>query len=275
VNVEAFVEMEGPARKVGVAALLSETGDGVQFRSLLEEFVVENSDPAEQTPEEAEDARLDEIRRIIGRADASLTAKEAAVGWHLTLDIAVRDLPLVRGDRVSARLVTRSQWVSTSSRGALSAELVANRPSEITSLVALRLRGDLNRSVDFVIFATLHGGPEDRLDRVLLDLVPTSRQFALLMFLLLSAGDEDAQSDGRVRHRLMLSGTGDDDDEGDLDFPLFESLVRATARDPERLVVVDRMIEAFARTEEGRDRLPEGLEELWSAFRPIVAKAAK
>ena len=272
-NVEAFIELHGPTRKIGVAALLDQTGDSVQFRALLEEFTVENAAPQDATDEELEDQRLEQLCRELAQRPAEVAVSVSQDGWDLAVRVGGPPIPLSPADRLSARLVTTASWTPASHDSNPIALLHVARSSEITSLVALRLRGDLGVYRDLVIVATLIGAPEDRLDQVLLDLVPDSRRFALLLFLMLAAGDHDMQSDGVTRRVLAASEPGPDAAH-ELDFPLFESLVRTSAREPQRLIAIDRLIARFSETEDGRSRLPEGLAVLWEAFHGLIPNGA-
>jgi hypothetical protein len=270
-NVEAFVELRGPTRKIGAAALLRESHDEVQFRSLLQEFVVENADPHEQTPEELEDARLEKLCRELARRGAALEVSSSEPGWEVAVRLVGQPIAWSDEDRLSARLATRGAWSDVTVGNAPAATLRVARASEITALLILRLHGSRGVSRDLVLVADLIGAPEDRLDEVMLDLVPDARRFAFLMFLMLAVGDHEAQTDGTARRLLSGAGLGAEDTDA-LAFPLFESLVRASARDPERLVAIDRLITQFSRTEEGRQRLPEGIEVMWAAFHPLIAR---
>jgi hypothetical protein len=272
-NVEALVELQGPTRRIGAATLLRDDGDTVRLRSLLQEFVVENVDPQEQTPEELEDARLEDLSHELARAGATLDVTPADDGWDLSVRLGRGPVAWLDGDRLSARLATRAGWATMTLVGAPTATLRVGRASEITALLVLRIRGSLGVARDLVLIADLNGAPDDRLDAVLLDLVPDARRFAFLLFLMLAAGDHEAQADGTARRLIGGTGLGPEDSDV-LAFPLFESLVRVSARDPERLVAIDRLITQFSKTQEGRQRLPEGIDVLWAAFHPLIARPA-
>jgi hypothetical protein len=273
-NVEALIELHGPTSKIGVAALLDDTGDSVQFRSLLEEFTIENAAPRDATDEELEDQRLEQLCRELAQRPIEVAVSALQDGWDLAVRIGGPPIPLSPADRLSARPVTTASWTPAAHDSNPIAVLHVARPSQITSLIAMRLRGDLGVHRDLVIVATLIGAPEDRLDQVLLDLIPDSRRFALLLFLMLAAGDHDMQSDGVTRRVLAASGPGPHAGH-ELDFPLFESLVRTSAREPERLIAIDRLIARFSETEDGRSRLPEGLAVLWEAFHGLIPSGAR
>jgi hypothetical protein len=48
--------------------------------------------------------------------------------------------------------------------------------------------------------------------------------------------------------------------------PLFEEMVRALARSPEKLDDVRHLVDGLRRTPEGAALLPEGFDEVWSAI---------
>jgi len=50
---------------------------------------------------------------------------------------------------------------------------------------------------------------------------------------------------------------------GTPEFPLFENLVRALARDPRRIDRVARLVADLTRTEEGAALLPPDFERIW------------
>jgi hypothetical protein len=64
----------------------------------------------------------------------------------------------------------------------------------------------------------------------------------------------------------LVAGTADRTNERTLRIPLFETMVRALARNPESLDQVARIVSDLNRTEQGKALLPEGLAELWPAM---------
>ncbi|HEY5053498.1 MAG TPA: phospholipase D family protein, partial [Solirubrobacterales bacterium] len=272
-NVEACISLSGPRRKVGVEKLLSRAGKEVRFRTLLCEFPVESEEPLKPSPEQEERDRLDRL----GAQFAGMDLKAQVVGDEepvLELSFAGEPPELRQGDRVSARIVTREHWLPVDLDTEPAARISVRRVSEITGLIALRLAGRLGLRHELVLFARLEGEPDDRIDRLLLDLIPDSRRFALLLFLMLAAGDPDAEAAALARG---LGGRLDADAGASEGFglPLYEELVRASARDPRRLVAIDDLVERLARSEEGRGRLPDGFRDMWQSFKPLIAAARR
>jgi len=119
-------------------------------------------------------------------------------------------------------------------------------------------------SVRFVLNLPLDGGPADRQER-LIEQVLTDRE-AVLRFLLLLLAD-DVREIAAVQSAVgMVKLAGSDRLDLAIGMPLFESLVRALDRDPARLDRGDRLVKELLKSETGRSLLPEGFEELWASI---------
>jgi hypothetical protein len=111
--------------------------------------------------------------------------------------------------------------------------------------------------------AELAGPPTNRGD-LLLGRLLESRDKVLRYLLLLLAEDGFA-ADGSGSITRVLSALDAADGWNDpWSIPLLESMVRALARNPERLDHVARLVESLRATQEGVALLPEGLDEIWS-----------
>lgn len=270
-NVETLLELTGPKSKTGVGSLLSEAGKEVRLRTLLEEFPLTDPDPAEPSPADRERKRLEQI--AIGLCAMDLQVHVRPRGAHFELELVLTgDPPQLDGrDELRARPVTRSSWTDASMDSKNVATLEVARVSEVTSLIAFQIEGaaGLVPPREFVMVGTLIDAPADRIDRLLIDLIPDRRRFALLLFLLLAAGDPDVNNSAFARE-LIAGQDGASASGNELNIPLYESLVRASARDLERLRGIDTLVTRLSTTEEGRDRLPDGFEEMWESFRPLL-----
>ena len=123
---------------------------------------------------------------------------------------------------------------------------------------------DGQAEVRFVLNLPLEGGPEDRQER-LLEQVLTDRA-AVLRFLLLLLADDVGELSA-VQNGSLLAGCSDNERlDLAIGMPLFESLVRALDRDPARLDRVDRLMKELSKSESGRKLLPEGFDELWASI---------
>jgi hypothetical protein len=111
--------------------------------------------------------------------------------------------------------------------------------------------------------ARMVGAPDDRAERLLLEQLKTKGDvLRYLLFLLADLGDTGAAEFASVLSSRPGETTGDWMPQ----IPLFESMVRALARNPEALAPIDRLIKDLERTEQGRAILPDGIEDIWPAI---------
>jgi hypothetical protein len=194
----------------------------------------------------------------------------------LSLQVDEEFAGLEDGDRLSARPVTRSTWAEADPARSPVATLDVARASEVTSLIAFKLTSgrELAGPREFVVRGGLVDAPEHRIDQLLVDLIPDKRRFALLLFLMLAAGDPDSGTAAEARHLLDGGQAGSLGQDG-LRIPLYEALVRASARDVDRLKAVDQLVTRLTNTEEGATRLPEGFAEMWDSFKPLLKGVSK
>ena len=133
----------------------------------------------------------------------------------------------------------------------------------LTAFAAFRLRVPV-RGVDDIrmtLRLPASGIPEDRLHQVLRTLIDSPERFLRFLRALLGGldGMVDWAKDGND------GSEGGAWREGFTGETLLEDLVRAAARDPERLKPVRRLIDDLRKTEEGRTIVPDDLFAVWSA----------
>lgn len=129
---------------------------------------------------------------------------------------------------------------------------------------------DLKIRRQFVLNISLTGEPENRHEAILRDLLSDrDRVLRFMLLLLLDTGARDlgklidTEGDGENTFSFVHSLFG---------ATLFESLVRALDRDPERLEHVAQVIVDLQQTNEGKKLLPEDLDAIWE---PIWAVRAR
>ena len=133
----------------------------------------------------------------------------------------------------------------------------------LTAFAAFRLRVPVQGvdNIRMTLRLPASGIPEDRLHQVLRTLIDSPERF--LRFLRTLLGGLDGMVD-------WTKGGNDGSEggawgEGFAEETLLEDLVRAAARDPERLKPVRRLIDDLRKTEEGRTIVPDDLFAVWSA----------
>lgn len=272
-NAEVVLELGSSAVASRVASLMKDSEQRATFRGLFAELPQLPREPAAETAAEREEKRLDNLARQIVREGAVTKVIPKGAGYVLQVQLGSRPV-LASGDRIEARAATRKLLKGVHLDRSPHVSLPVGNASEVTNLIVLRIKSSM-RGVparEFVLFSALENAPDDRHGRLLLDLIQDSSRFAQFVFLLLAADDSDFAVQDKARS-VFASAGGSTADHGGGGLPLFESLVRASADGGERLKAVDRVIEDFASTDEGKSRIPEDFREMWEAFKPLTQKA--
>jgi hypothetical protein len=269
-NVELLVELWGKKAHCGIEAVLGGDGGRASLLDLLRPY----SAPEVMAP--PPDGRLEklaeDVRRDLAGVGLRLQAGEAGDGgtWDLALVVpedAALNLPSECSVRCRPVSLLEDRAVEFDTGSSPAAMLRGVSWQALTTFVAFSVEArdeDGKVVVRFVLNLPLEGGPADRQER-LIEQVLTDRA-AVLRFLLLLLADD-------VREIAAVQGTaglidlaGSERLDLAIGMPLFESLVRALDRDPERLDRVDRLMKELAKSESGRKLLPEGFEELWASI---------
>jgi hypothetical protein len=268
-NIEFLVQLRGKKSLVGIDALLGVEGEEGGFGALLRPFQI--GEQMVHDPEVlANEEQVEAARRQIARAGLRLRVEAAGDRYDMVLrapDRSQLDLSTVRATcwpaAVSASLARDLEALVRDGHISFAGLTVQALTSFITFEVAAG-DGPNSACARFALNLPLEGAPEDRFDRVL-SAVLGDRDRLLRYLLFLLARDQDAGAAG-----LMLVARGDGGtcagaaDAGSL--PLFEEMLRALARSPDKLDVVWRLIEGLRRTAEGAALLPEGLDQVWKAI---------
>lgn len=267
-NVEFLVEIVGKQSRCGVEAILDGRG-GTGFGTLLEPYDPKAS--REKDPETDLALRLDELRRLIACQPfaASVEPLPNAEGYRVSLRSSGEDvLPPSSAARCWPITLDRSVALPLSRVWDQGAVFELSTEG-ITAFYAVELRVSEGRTaerVDFVVRAELEGAPNDRLDRLLVQLLRT-RGDVLRYMLFLLAGDDDSIA----TLRGLTSDRRSDLDLEDghtlaLDVPLVEWMVRALARTPDRITHLSRLVESLRATVEGRELLPPDFDAIWDVI---------
>lgn len=266
-NIEFLVQLSGPRRHLGVNTLLSEGGDpSVTLRSLLKRVdAVATAGPDEEG--EALAASLEAVRRALSAAQL-----EAHVSPHpdgRLFDVALRP----RRDATLRLDADSTVWTwpigltdehkqSLSSGAATVATFHGVTFESLTSFFAFRLSGMAghSRAPDFVMNVPLIGAPEDRPQRILKSLVRDRARLLKLLMLVLA----DEGLDPLVGASIGAEPRGDTERaQPGSESPLFEALLAALDRAPERLDDVARLLASVGEGDGDGQLFPEGFHRIW------------
>ena len=259
-NTEFAVELVGSARRFGVAAVLAKTDGG--FRQVLRRVQPSSIDHTDHGPtlqQQLEWALVDVVANSF-----TATAAASVDGWTERLTTAKPVVgPFPGNATLTVRLLTAGDTHIVEPGNTISAVWEGLAPEHITPYVVVELVSGTARA-SCVAMATLVGGPDDRLDRMIASQVGDVKAFLrfLMLLLQLGRGDESAiaaliaGSPSRASHSSSATPAGQ---------PL-EALVVALADHPQTLDEIDRLVSHLTTTEAGRNVLPDGWGELWSAL---------
>ncbi|WP_423928600.1 phospholipase D family protein [Candidatus Palauibacter sp.] len=276
-NVEVLVELVGRKTDCGIASLLgSEDHPRLEtLRSLLQEYTPPSHLGPENGPKKELERRAEWMARLLGAARLTATVRDvdAEQRWDITLS---GELPQITGGAVvtvwpatlspEAAQPIMGPATDQGESGGLADGIATFRGMSFEALtgffafeVSLREGSHAVRQ-RFAVTAELVGVPENRKERLLRSLLKDRRRVLRLLLLILM--DEGADVSAFV-------GVAGDEDAASLGFggwqeaALLEALLRSLSRSPDRIDEAARLITDLAKTPEGRDLLPDGLNEIW------------
>lgn len=268
-NVEFLVELRGKKSACGIEAVLSQNGGKSGLQSLLQPF----NPQGEVTPEDPIAATLDRRIQAFRQAlfKAGLSASVVVAGGtefflrlrpregenlpHLPSGVSARCWPITLKSEMAVRL-------GQGEHSLLDFGVVSM--NALTSFFAFDVKAeeqDRSACARFVLNLPLLGAPENRKAEILRSLLQDKKE--LLRFLLLLLSEDLAQhgavllDGGRLAEALGGEGAATE-----LAFPLFESLVKALDRNPEKLDQVARLIHDLG--DEAQSLFPTDFEQVWT-----------
>ena len=145
-------------------------------------------------------------------------------------------------------------------------------PLTITALTpfwAFRVKakaGKAEQSVEFVLDLPVKGMPEGRSAALMAKMIDNSDRFLKYLAMLLA---DDPLLPGLDRWSRSKGGAGGSNGGSPWDSAiLFENLVRAFSRNPQRLDRIDALLNDLKKGGAASDVIPAEFEEIWRAFRP-------
>jgi hypothetical protein len=262
-NVEFMVELSGSTEQVGVQATIGDQQARLGLRALVEPYEPENEDPGELSTDEHVRLQLDRASRLLGGLRYTAECeRESEDAWKLSLNgETTREQELILdGITLNVRPITILMEPVTPgiTRHQIAATFTLSEDA-ITPYFSFTVSHG-GTSTDFLVTADLVNPPPDRDAKVLRDLLKNPRDFVRLLLLLLGNID-DALA-------VLENSGGDRLSEpwfvGPRSEALLEPMVRAFARDPERLREVERLIMDLSRHSEDSSVLPDGWWEVWT-----------
>ena len=279
-NVEFMVRLVGDRKKIGIDRLLGDEDEDGSFRGLLEEYI------RSATPEEEDrDAKLlqddlEKARASLARAHLSLVVTADPKGTYSLVLRSKEPIQLGRGEisghcyPITLRKDEAGLDLVPLFKGH-SLEFKAVPLVSITSFIAFELtahRKKQKESIGLVLNVPVEGIPTDRDSEILRSLI-SSRELFMKYLLFLLADDSRSEGIGEIMRHITGNSTPKSP-RSSFDVPLLEELLRAYSRRPERIRIIDKRISDLKSAGEFEEIIPEGFDEIWSAFITAVDEGA-
>lgn len=269
-NVEFMVELTGRSSRCGIDAVLQSPANGVPgFGDLLVDWQreeLEVDEIAEELESEAEQIQTAlAAMKLVARVDGP----DSEGRYEVTLSGRGRGaLDLPDDATLLAWLVTQAPSHARPIADHLESlgQLPGIEIEQLTSFIAFKLtvRRERRKHVArFVLNVPLRGAPRGRHDAVLRTILrDRERLLRYLLFILAEVEEAHGLSPDEIR-LITASGNGGLGHPVELRLPLLEGLLRALARDPDKLGQVARLLNDLGENGEGDDLLPAGFREVW------------
>ena len=280
-NVEVLVELVGKTKDCGIGSLLGSEADPMTrtLRSLLQEYTPPPNPEPEPDARQKLEKRAERLAHVFGAARLTATVDDvdAEQRWDMTLSGELPEIP--PGATVKVWPAALSAEAALLVDGPAVDPREPDDPSEPNDVIAtfkevsfealtaffafeVSLREGRHKVRQrFAVTAELRGAPEDRKERVVRLILKNRRRVLQLLFLILMGEGADvsalvpaARRDSTVS-RQPLGGWNRS--------TLLEALLGSLSRNPGQIDDAARLIRDLRKTAEGKDLLPEGLDEIW------------
>lgn len=276
-NVEFLVELVGKRSRVGIKRFMGEKeGDddkkkgNTTFRDLLFEYKSQEGPVKEDERKKRLERKLETITKQIANTNFRVLVISDIKKKTYTLQLDATRIKRIKDiEGVTCRL-----WpISLNSLKSLVFDLsnpklpvnFSDLPFEkLTGLFAFKLKVEKVEK-SFVLNLPIKGLPKDREKRMLQAMISSQDKFLQYLLILLFEGESSFISALMETKLKGLQSKGKQWLFGE-DMPLFEELVRAYSRYPEKIERIAELVDDLSKTEKGKKVLPEEFQRLWAAF---------
>ena len=272
INVEFMLELKGRKSKVGIDKFIpkNKKEGTTTFFDLLQEYIPPDKPVKENEKEKELERQLERIQRRIVNSSMYVQVLRQKKSLY---DLELRwpsGLKFMNVDGIEAKV-----WpISLKSTSGLKINLTKPLTQiKFASLSIERITGFFafklevwGVSKSFVLNLPLRGVPENREDKILQSILSNRENFLRYLWLLLYEGDYpffESNLETKLKGIFKPHGSLRLGEE----MPIFEELVRAYSRAPEKIKRITQLLEDLGKTEEGKKILPEEFKLLWETFK--------
>ena len=276
-NVEFLTELTGKKKFCGIDAVLGADGD-VEGRAnvrslgdLLVPYQIEENHVASEDPQQAFNTAVDEFAKQVAKCSLSTRCEpnENADTFRLTLFPKKTPKTIQIDYEVKARLLSQSatRWfdIDVSAPHWLICDSISL--VGLTSFFVFRIADPvLGIYSQFVVNAPLVNPPSGRHEALLHSILSDPERVQRFLMLLLGEGDPNRLPEGVAGDSAQLESSGNFSSSNNAS--LFETLMKAINRHPDKMRDAAKLIEELNKSEESRSRLPKDFHSIWD---PIFA----
>lgn len=275
-NVEFLVELVGKRSRVGIKKFMGENKEdnakkgNTSFIDLLYEYESPQRPIKEKEREKELERKLEAIIKQIANSNFRVQVLSDIKKETYTFQLDATGIKRIKGiEGVTCRLWPISLNPFKFSLFDLSNPKLPVKFSDLpfdklTGLFAFKLKVEKVEK-SFVLNLPIKGLPKDREKRMLQAMISSQDKFLQYLLILLFEGEssylaalmETKLKGLQSKGRKWLFGE---------DMPLFEELVRAYSRYPEKIERIAELVNDLSKTEKGKKVLPEEFQRLWAAF---------
>jgi len=282
-NVEFLVELVGKRSRVGIKSFIGDSKEDSEktndnekkgnttFRDLLYEYEPPKGPVKEKDREKELEKKLELILRQIANTNFRVLVVSDIKKKTYTLQLDASGIKRIKDvEDVTCRLwpISLNPYKSFKfdfSNPKFPAKFSDLPFDKLTGLFAFKLKIE-HVEKSFVLNLPIKGLPQDREKRMLQAMISSQDKFLRYLLLLLFEGEssylsalmETKLTGLRSKGRKWLFGE---------DMPLFEEMVRAYSRYPEKIERIAELVDDLSKTEEEKKVLPKEFQKLWAAFK--------
>ena len=274
-NVEFMVELSGSNHTIALEVVRGDLLDSNRALNVFEEFSPELAGRHDLLAGQKNKVRRLEFALSKAPLAGTLSPSANKTNYDLTISLDLRAVPASEG--LILKMSPMRNRDGTSGEGEPMAFGQLNQPvfaniteADLSRFVAFTISSGEESLRHFLLQYEIGGLPTTRLERIVKDIVSNTDQFfEYLRFLLADefskADFEQSPHDHRRRH-----GNGGDEFTA-TELPLFETMIAAASRDPEKMRAVDSVIQRLKTSEPDKPPLiPVAFLEFWEVFRPLI-----
>jgi len=269
-----MVQLEGKKSVVGIEPFFSGGKNQGSFFDLLCQYRRADNHIESDQDEAILDERLEQARRSISRSDLSVEVVQANDDkYDLQVKLPDDPISLPEGVHISCHPISLDELHAQIISGIEGITEISFKNLSIVSLtgfIAFKVTaklGNKTSSISFVLNLPVTGLPEDRNSFVITNVINNSRNFIRYLLLILSSDPNT------VINSFIEDSEGKDSDRGTDymfqavdDIPLFEELLRASSRNPEKIKQIASLINEIKKTNPNQNLFPEGFDDIWTAI---------